>query len=158
MTERADSVSIQKALPVYLQGVKDGKTFDEIAAQLEMATPSLRTKISTARTQYLIGTRIYADGPEVNGEQPTITGVELMGRLNLNARQLKKNKDFAVITEGRKIPGTSDESVSRSTGGVASLVSLMDSLMADGEADENEDADATAETGESPDSNDSNES
>lgn len=147
--DRADSVGIETAMPVYLQGVKDGLTMDQIAEKLGMNGPSLSTKISTARTQVMVATRVYAD-PDAEGQ--TVKGAELMKRFKLDARQLKKRKDLTVITEGRSIPGAASSGGQRSTGGVDALVSLMDKLMGDEPADESGDeAEAAAETAESAD-------
>jgi len=151
-TERAESVSLKTAMPAYLQGVKEGKTIEQIAEGLGMNGPSLQTKISTARTQYMVATRVYAD-PDTDGA--TVSGQELMQRLNVDARQLKKNKELQVITEGKLIPGAATSSTQRTTGGVAGLVDLMGELMGSDEDSDEDEADTTAETAENVDGEDS---
>lgn len=155
---RSESVAIDVALPRYLQGVKKGETVKQIAEALGMKPDSLSVKISDARTKYMIATRIYADP---NDAEKTVTGAELMARENLAARELKKLDTFKVITEGTIFPSASNGGGQRSTGGVAGLVSLMDSLMAadeDGDEDEAETPAETAENAEGETSEDSDES
>lgn len=144
---RRKSVSETVAVTAHVLGVRAGKSAAEIAKSIDMDVKSFNVKISQARLKLRVSTSIFVDPSD---SEKQINGVELMKRLKSNPADVDKNESLTIVTEGQLIPLSVGGQ--RSTNGNQGLVDLMAALAGD-QPDSDGDAEATAETGESPDSN-----
>jgi hypothetical protein len=143
MTDRNKSVSETVAVTAHVLGVREGKSAKDIAASIDMDVKSFNVKISQARKKLRVSTTIFVD-PTDPAKQ--INGVDLMARLKSNPVDVDKDETLQIVTAGQLIPPSIGGQ--RSTNGNQGLVDLMAALAG-------EQADTTAETGESPDGEDS---
>jgi DNA-binding Lrp family transcriptional regulator len=156
-TTRSKSIPSQELVEKFIPLVKEGKSYKEIATEIGMPEASLRTRISTLRTETLVATSVFTvDKKAVSGEALVATRLDELNAVVDGTNAAKKEgeadkpyKNFAdaarsikgdvadgkikVKTEGVTLPTPQGSKVGRKRD-MSALGARITALMA-GDAD-----------------------